>query len=44
MPQENYIRNLLNIKDKNIKFYKNVNFYLEFRFCKKTELSVNIVV
>lgn len=23
MSQENYIRNLLNIKDKNIKFYKN---------------------
>ena len=25
MSQENYIRNLLNIKDKNIKFYKNLN-------------------
>ena len=32
MSTNNYILNLLNIKDENIFILSNVNFYLKFRF------------
>ena len=35
MSINNSILKLLNMKDKNLNFNENVNFYLEFRFYKK---------